>query len=116
MSDKIRRWIKIMDITKKLCGCHQKPDRSFFLYGYQFPLCARCTGVYIGYLIAILMLAVGILVPIVLCLSLLVPLVLDGGIQLVFCALSNNTRRVITGIIFGIGFIHMIVNLIVCLI
>ncbi|MGG7175281.1 DUF2085 domain-containing protein [Clostridium neonatale] len=27
-----------------MCGCHQLPDRSFFIRSYQFPICARCTG------------------------------------------------------------------------
>jgi uncharacterized membrane protein len=26
--------------------CHQLPDRSFFWGGQQFPVCARCTGLY----------------------------------------------------------------------
>jgi uncharacterized membrane protein len=30
--------------------CHQDPQRSFFLWGTQFPLCARCTGLY-GFLV-----------------------------------------------------------------
>jgi uncharacterized membrane protein len=28
--------------------CHQKPERSFFWEGQQFPVCARCTGLYIS--------------------------------------------------------------------
>ena len=28
--------------------CHQRPDRSFFLFGRQLPVCARCTGLYAG--------------------------------------------------------------------
>ena len=28
--------------------CHQIPERSFHLGGHQLPLCARCTGTYIG--------------------------------------------------------------------
>jgi uncharacterized membrane protein len=28
--------------------CHQIPDRSFHLNGHQLPLCARCTGTYLG--------------------------------------------------------------------
>ena len=28
--------------------CHQIPERSFFIAGHQFAVCARCTGVYAG--------------------------------------------------------------------
>jgi uncharacterized membrane protein len=28
--------------------CHQLPDRSFFIDGRQLPICARCTGLYLG--------------------------------------------------------------------
>jgi len=28
--------------------CHQIPERSFFLNGRQLPLCARCTGTFLG--------------------------------------------------------------------
>lgn len=28
--------------------CHQIPERSFHLAGVQLPVCARCTGLYLG--------------------------------------------------------------------
>ena len=28
--------------------CHQRPDRSFRLWGVQMPVCARCAGLYLG--------------------------------------------------------------------
>lgn len=42
--------------------CHQIPERSFFLGGHQLPLCARCTGTFLGAvvgLVAILLLRRG---------------------------------------------------------
>jgi hypothetical protein len=28
--------------------CHQRPDRSFHVNAIQLPVCARCTGLYLG--------------------------------------------------------------------
>lgn len=34
--------------------CHQIPERSFHLAGYQFAVCARCMGLYAGFALATL--------------------------------------------------------------
>jgi uncharacterized membrane protein len=34
--------------------CHQIPERSFFIAGHQFAVCARCTGLYAGFTAATL--------------------------------------------------------------
>ena len=34
--------------------CHQQPERSFFIAGKQFAVCARCTGIYAGFAAAAL--------------------------------------------------------------
>ena len=51
IKDKI--WIKSMEWCSKYWGCHQMPERSFFFKGYQFPVCARCTGMIVGYFLSI---------------------------------------------------------------
>ena len=32
--------------------CHQLPERSFYLWTHQMPVCARCTGLYLGAAVA----------------------------------------------------------------
>lgn len=34
--------------------CHQAPDRSFHLWCHPMAVCARCTGIYVGFLVGIL--------------------------------------------------------------
>lgn len=34
--------------------CHQLPERSFFLDGRQLPLCARCTGTFLGAIVGMI--------------------------------------------------------------
>jgi len=41
--------------------CHQRPDRSFYLWAMQMPVCARCTGIYLGGALAALAWCVAIL-------------------------------------------------------
>lgn len=35
--------------------CHQIPERSFHVSGIQFPVCARCTGLYVGAAVGIVL-------------------------------------------------------------
>ena len=84
-------------------NCHQRAERSFFLHGNQMPFCARCTSIFLG-------LTVGAAILIFLSLELhifwillgLVPMGLDGGIQLITDYESTNLMRFLTGSIAGI--------------
>ncbi len=44
-------WNKLMAVGTAVC--HQDPAHSFFVYGRQMPLCARCTGMYLGALLSL---------------------------------------------------------------
>lgn len=98
------RWY-IMSFFKYFC--HRKPERTFHINGYYFPVCARCTGFYISIFTYVV---IAILVPIhytmellITGLILLIPAGVDGTTQLLELRESNNILRFITGIFGGIG-------------
>lgn len=90
-------------------GCHGRADRSFFFRGKQFPICARCTGELVGILcgipIAIYMGCACLPLSIVM----MAPMIIDGFVQLWTSYESNNRRRFITGFLFGIAFIFLLI-------
>ena len=102
MNKNDKLWISLMDFGKRL-GCHQMDSRSFCFKGYQFPVCARCTGVLIGEVITILLLLLNFKISIVYSLLLLAIMGVDWFIQYINILESNNIRRLITGICGGIG-------------
>lgn len=110
MISKDRAWINSMEWCKKYCGCHQKPERSFFIKGYQFPLCARCTGIALGHITAFILapfhtfqykIAV-----------LMIPLIADGAVQYATSYESNNLRRAASGFLYGLSFTSIVIRLI----
>ncbi|MDX2042148.1 MAG: DUF2085 domain-containing protein [Acidobacteriota bacterium] len=34
--------------------CHQMPERSFHLHGFPLAVCSRCTGIYAGFIVGLL--------------------------------------------------------------
>lgn len=94
-----------MKLGAKL-GCHQMPERSFFYKGYQFPICARCTGLILGYFLGILIYFFNVIdlkIAILLC----IPLVIDGGSQYLKWRMSNQVLRLLTGVLCGIGIMFL---------
>ena len=78
-------------------GCHQRIDRSFAFCKKPFVLCSRCTGIFVGILLLLLVstnfkwwfLLFGIL------------LVLDGVLQYKTNYTSSNIKRFFTGVMFA---------------
>ena len=99
------RWKKLMRLGRRL-GCHQMPERSFFYKGYQFPVCARCTGVIIGEIVALIC-VIFLRVEWWICLLLLVPMGIDWGLQFLKILQSNNVRRFLTGLLGGFGLTYI---------
>ncbi len=85
--------------------CNGARDRAPLLGDFVFPLCWRCCGLIggslLGYFIpfsnieAVARIRLGFLF--------LIPLVLDSLLQKVSVFESTNSRRVISGILFGVG-------------
>jgi uncharacterized membrane protein len=101
---------------KTIYICHRRPERSFKIRNYYFPVCARCTGIYLGIFSffifdyffnfqydTILILAAAIMI---------LPTFLDGLTQFFNFRESNNTLRCITGLMAGIGIGILIIFLI----
>lgn len=102
MYNKISKFLKIFFL------CHCRPERSFFYKGKQFPICARCTGQLIGIILGIPIIFKLKNVDFIYIFLLSIPLILDGSIQFFTKYESNNIKRLITGILFGISLIFIL--------
>lgn len=102
---------KLINFGRRL-GCHQRPDRSFFFRGRQFPVCARCTGVFVGQILAIgcrFFVKSNFMICVDFCLILLI----DWMIQYFKIKESTNLRRLITGILGGYGMLNIEIDIII---
>lgn len=87
--------------------CHQRPDRSFHYKGKKFPICARCTGMAVGYLLSIILVIFFGILDLWIIALLILPMAIDGTGQLFGKWTSNNIRRFLTGLPGGIGIIYI---------
>ena len=100
-------WLLSMEIGEKF-GCHQIQERSFTLFGYQFPLCARCTGILIGELMSLFTPLVGELPKSkFVAISSIMPMALDGITQYIGLQESTNKRRFFSGFLAGVGMVAL---------
>ncbi len=118
-------------------NCHQKSSRSYFINENQVPVCARDVGIFAGMSIGLFIMIfiqsrrdykdiiLDLLhinknytqkqkswIIVILGLITVLPMALDGGIQLVTPYESTNPLRTITGLLFGFGFSVFICSLI----
>lgn len=119
-------------------NCHQKHERSYSINQNQMPVCARDVGVFIGISLGLFAMSfvrsrkdykevIFSLLPVKLDLNkrwktvfifilgaiFVLPLVLDGGIQLISSYESTNPLRTATGLLFGIAFSVFISSLLI---
>ena len=94
----------------KLVFCHRLPERTFKIGNRYFPVCSRCTGLYIGLFTTIILLFYIEFHPILIFIGplMLLPTLLDGFLQYCGIRMSTNLIRFITGVIGGIGLAIMI--------
>jgi len=90
--------------------CHRLEERSFFVSGRQFHICARCTGIFIGCLISPIFIPWGnaalyLFPAAAICVG------IDGMTQLFNWRTSNNTLRLVTGFSLGLTFLPFIIHI-----
>lgn len=85
-------------------GCHDRCDRRFHVIHHLLPICSRCTGIFVGIFLSIVLSYFNL--PFYIYLILGIPLLIDGYIQFLGI-LSNQKRRFITGVLFGPSIVFM---------
>ena len=87
--------------------CHQLPERSYFIEGHKLAVCSRCTGLYGGFALTLL------LYPLVRSLRntsfparkwlflAALPLAIDFGLTFLGIWENTHTSRLLTGILLG---------------
>ena len=94
-------------ILGKMPLCNLKVERGFYIGSFCFPLCVRCTAIIIGILVPVI---INIFTRkkqkariLYLWFIFIIPCLIDGLLQYLFFIESTNIRRLIFGLLSGIG-------------
>ncbi|MDU8967475.1 MAG: DUF2085 domain-containing protein [Clostridium sp.] len=115
MERNLNKQLKLWTTLMRIGGytCHQMHERSFSYKGYQFPVCARCTGILVGQIIGLICIVLDFRINLLWSLVLIIPMAIDGLIQLMKIIKSNNIRRFVTGFMAGIGYTNFLFNIVI---
>ena len=103
----IKRYISYIG---KIPLCNKDRNKAPKVFGYSFLLCCRCSGLVIGGIVGSLLYNSRILVyknNILFITILSMPFILDIFFQFILQEESTNTRRFITGLLFGIALANL---------
>jgi uncharacterized membrane protein len=87
--------------------CHQRPDRSYFIEGHKLAVCARCTGLYAGFAVTLLLyplirsLKIATNPPRIFLILAAVPLGIDFSLTFFGIWENTHTSRLLTGALLG---------------
>ena len=85
-------------------NCHQLSHRSYVYNDNQMSFCARDTGIFVGLVLGFTYASrKKIILTLPLVIAALIPIGLDGTIQLLTDYESTNPKRLVTGLIAGIA-------------
>lgn len=103
----MNKWPEIQNDSIFKYICHRIPERTFKIRNTYFPVCSRCTGIYLGsflYFIYAYYVYIDYTIPLIFMgVLMIIPTFMDGFTQLINIRKSNNILRFFTGLVGGIG-------------
>lgn len=87
--------------------CHQLPERSYFIDGHKLAVCSRCTGLYAGFAITLLIyplirsLRNATTPPLIFLILAAIPLAIDFSLTFFGVWENTHTSRLLTGALLG---------------